>query len=126
MFTTRLSIMAVLTAWSLCQIAPAAAQEALPGQRLFKNQCSVCHQVVAGQKGIGPNLFGVVGRPAGSLPDFKYTDANKNSHLTWDAATLDQYLVAPRDLVPGTSMPYPGLTNEAQRAELIAYLASLK
>lgn len=105
---------------------PALAQDAAAGEKVFKIQCMACHAVVAGKKVVGPSLFGVVGRAAGSVADFKYTAANKNSGLTWDAATLDRYLQAPRTVVPGTAMTYAGLTKDTQRADLIAYLATLK
>ncbi len=105
---------------------PAAAQDAAAGEKVFKVQCMACHSVVPGKRGIGPNLYGVVGRPAGTVPDFHYTAANKNSGLTWDAATLDRYLAAPQQVVHGTSMTYAGLKNDTQRADLIAYLATQK
>jgi cytochrome c len=123
---TKLSGLAFLAAVSIGRISPATAQDASAGEKVFKTQCSVCHQVVPGKKGIGPNLFGVVGRAAGTLPDFHYTEANKNSGLTWDEATLDKYLQAPRQVVPGTAMTYAGLKDDTQRANLILYLASLK
>ena len=118
--------LAFLAAWSIGRLSPAAGQDAAAGETVFKTQCGVCHAVVPGKKGIGPNLFGVVGRPAGTVPDFHYTDANKNSGLTWDAATLDRYLQAPREVIPGTAMPYPGLKDDARRADLISYLSTLK
>ena len=104
----------------------AAARDAAAGEKVFKIQCTACHSVVPGKTGIGPNLHGVVGREAGTVPDFHYTAANKNSGLTWDAATLDRYLQAPQKVVPGTSMTYAGLKNDTQRADLIAYLATQK
>ncbi len=115
-----------VAALSIGQVTLARAQDAAAGAIVFKTQCAVCHQVIPDKKGIGPNLFGVVGRSAGSVAGFKYTDANKNSGLTWDAATLDRYLQAPRDVVPGTAMPYAGLKDDTQRANLIAYLSTLK
>jgi cytochrome c2 len=60
------------------------------------------------------------------VADFHYTEANRSSGLTWDVATLDSYLQAPRQMVPGTTMTYSGLKNDAQRADLIAYLSTLK
>lgn len=74
---------------------------------------------------VGPSLFGIVGRPAGSVPGFHYSAANRNSGLTWDTATLDKYLTNPRQMVPGTLMAYPGLTDARKRTDLIAYLATL-
>ena len=119
MRTTRLCGLAVLAAFSFGPMMPALAQNAAAGAGVFKTQCSVCHSVEAGKKGIGPNLLGVVGRPAGALADFKYTDANRKSGLTWDAATLDRYLQAPQKVVPGTAMPYPGLKDATQRGEVV-------
>jgi len=115
-------LLILLAVWA----SPGAAQDATAGEKVFKIQCMACHSNVAGKKGVGPNLFGVVGRPAGSVADFKYTAANKDSGLTWDAATLDRYLQAPRTVVPGTAMTYAGLKNDTQRADLIAYLATVK
>ena len=117
---------AVLLAVTAMSTLPAAAQDSAAGEKVFKIQCAACHSAVAGKKGVGPNLFGVFGRLAGSLPDFHYTAANKDSGLTWDAATLDRYLQAPRTVVPGTTMTYVGLKNDTQRADLIAYLATVK
>ena len=126
MLSNRICGVALLAAASIGQMSAAKARDVLPGEKVFKTQCSVCHQVVTGKKGIGPNLFGVVGRPAGSVAEFKYTEANKNSGITWDAPTLDRYLLAPKQVVPGTSMPYPGLKDNTQRTDLIAYLSILK
>lgn len=107
-------------------IAPAAAQDASAGEKVFKTQCAVCHAVVQGKNGIGPSLHDVVGRTAGSVPNYQHSAANKNSGLTWDDATLDRYLKAPQQVVPGTKMTYAGLKNDTQRADLIAYLGTLK
>ncbi len=74
---------------------------------------------------VGPSLFGIVGRPAGQVPGFHYSAANKSSALTWDAATLDRYLTSPRDVVPHTIMTYGGLKDAQKRANLIAYLSTL-
>jgi cytochrome c2 len=122
----RLLAAAVLLFISEGLTRPVRAEDAEAGSKVFKTQCSACHAAVAGKKGIGPSLFDVVGRAAGTVPDFHYTETNKNSGLTWDAATLDRYLQAPRQVVPGTAMAYAGLKNDTQRADLIAYLTTLK
>jgi cytochrome c len=88
-------------------------------------QCGICHAVAAGENRIGPTLFGVVGRAAGSVPGFNYTADHKKLGITWDAATLDKYLVNPRAMVPDTSMVYGGLKDDAERADLVAYLGTL-
>lgn len=87
--------------------------------------CRACHSVVKGKSGIGPSLNGVVGRPAASVAGFNYSTALKNSKLTWDDKTLDEFLAAPTKKVPGTRMPI-GTPDPAKRAALIAYLKSLK
>jgi cytochrome c len=75
---------------------PQDAQEAQQGRAVFQTNCSVCHTVQPNRTLVGPSLFGVVNRPAGQMPGFHYSDANKRSGLTWDPATLDRYLTAPR------------------------------
>jgi cytochrome c len=99
----------------------AQAQDAAKGKQIF-TKCQACHSLEAGTNKLGPSLHGVVGRASGSLEGFKYSDAMKNSHLTWDEATLDTYLTNPRKLVPGTKMVFPGLPNEQDRKDVIAYL----
>ncbi len=74
----------------------------------------------------GPSLAGIAGRAAGQVAGFKYSAANKDSALIWDAATLDKYLTNPREVVPHTTMTYAGLKDTTKRADLIAYLATLK
>jgi cytochrome c len=107
-------------------IAPAHAADPAAGQAVFKSQCAICHSPVAGKNMIGPSLFGVVGRKSGTVPGFHYSAANQNDNLTWDAATLDKYLTSPKTVVPGTTMTYAGLKDDTKRADLIAYLTTLK
>jgi cytochrome c len=126
MFNRVFAAIAAIAALSFAPISPAAAQEADAGQKVFRIHCAVCHANVAGRKGIGPSLFGVVGRTAGTEPGYSYSAANKDSGLVWDAATLDRYLKAPQQVVPGTKMTYAGLKPDDQRAALIVYLATLK
>jgi cytochrome c len=103
----------------------AFAADPAAGEKIFKAQCGICHAVVAGENRIGPTLFGVVGRRAGSVPGFNYTADHKKLGITWDAATLDKYLANPRAMVPDTSMLYAGLKDDAERADLVAYLETL-
>ena len=125
MSVTKFALAASLAVAAL-GITPAVAADADAGAKVFKTQCAVCHSPLAGKNMVGPSLFGIVGRKSGSAPGFKYTAANKDSGVTWDEATLDKYLPNPRAFIPGTTMTYAGLKNDAQRADLIAYLASLK
>jgi cytochrome c len=119
----RRAVIASLLLAGSATAAPAA--DAAAGQKIFKAQCGICHSVAAGVNGIGPTLFGVVGRSAGGAPGFQYTADHKKLGVTWDAATLDKYLANPRAMVPDTSMIYAGLKDDAERADLIAYLETL-
>ena len=105
--------------------AASAADEA-PGEKVFKTQCRACHSPVAGKNMIGPTLFGVVGRKAASLDNYNYSEAMKNFDGTWDPQTLDTYLTDPRVTVPNTKMIFPGLKDEKERQDVIAYLETLK
>src|SRR5690242_15456964 len=104
----------------------ARAQDAAAGSRVFSSQCDICHSPQPGRNVVGPSLFLVVGRHSGSVPGFAYSQANRQSGLTWDTATLDRYLAAPRQVVPGTLMTYPGLKDPKKRADLIVYLSTLR
>lgn len=100
----------------------ASAGDATAGAAVFK-RCMACHSVGPDAKNsVGPVLNGVVGRPAGTYPGYDYSGANKNSGLVWDEPTLTTYLRAPRKLVPGTKMTFPGLKKDKDIADVIAYL----
>ena len=122
-FRIRRAVIAGLLLAGSATAAPAA--DPAGGQQIFKAQCGICHSVAAGVNGIGPTLFGVVGRSAGGAPGFQYTADHKKLGVTWDAATLDKYLANPRAMVPDTTMIYAGLKDDADRANLIAYLETL-
>lgn len=118
--------LAFITLIGIAIFSPADGQDAAAGQELFRSQCSICHSPQPGRNIIGPSLFGVVGRHSGHIPSFHYSSANLLSGLTWDPATLDRYLTSPQQVVPGTLMTFPGLKNPQQRADVIAYLATLQ
>jgi len=101
-----------------------SAQGAGAGKQLFA-QCSVCHST-DGTNGMGPSLQGIVGRKAGSFPGFRYSRAMKGSSTIWASETLDAYLADPQKAIPGNVMPFSGLADAKQRADLIAYLNTLK
>ena len=123
----RISVRALLlAAVGIAALSGARAQEASAGRQVFQSQCSICHSPRPGRNIIGPSLFGVVGRHSGMIPTFSYSQANRRSGLTWTPGTLDRYLTAPQRVVPGTLMTYPGLRDPRQRADLIAYLATLR
>ncbi len=105
-------------------IAAGAASAADPaaGQKAFA-VCKACHQVGETAKNtVGPTLNGIVGRGAATLDGYKYSDAMKNSGLTWDAATLTEYLKNPKAKLPGTKMAFVGLKDDTKLADVIAYL----
>jgi cytochrome c len=100
----------------------AAAQDAAAGEKVFL-KCKACHQVgETAKNAVGPELNGVVGRKAGTVEGYNYSEANKGSGLTWDEATLKDYLKNPKAKVPGTKMIFPGLPQEADIDNVIAYL----
>jgi len=104
---------------------PVAAQaaDAEAGKTIF-NKCKACHQV--GKNAVGPDLKGVIGRKAGTHEGYTYSEAMKNSGLTWDEATIKTYLADPKKLVPGTKMVFMGIKDPADEDNLIAYLETLK
>lgn len=112
-----------LTALALAALpGAAAAQDAAAGETSFK-VCKACHQIGESAKSaVGPVLNGIVGRPAGTYEGYNYSDANKNSGITWDEATLTVYLKDPKAKVPGTKMAFPGLKKDEDIANVIAYL----
>jgi cytochrome c2 len=113
-----------LTLALICFRAGARAEE--DGDRLFRNTCGICHTLQPGQNRLGPTLAGIVGRKAGTVAGFDYSEANKNSNVIWDEAQLDQYLRNPKQFTPGTKMIFPGMKDAEQRKALIAYLRDPK
>jgi len=89
-------------------------------------QCAICHNFQEGQgPKVGPDLYGVVGRKIASVAGFNYTPALKGLSGTWTFEELNKWLADPRAMVPGTAMTFAGLSNEKQRADVIAYLDTL-
>jgi cytochrome c len=100
----------------------AVAQDAAAGEKTFV-VCRACHQIGPAAKiAVGPVLNGVVGRKAGTFPGYDYSAANKSSGIVWTPEELDKYLANPQVVVPHTKMIFPGLKNEQQRKDVIAYL----
>lgn len=121
----RLALLAAATT-AFFQTGASAAGDAAKGKDLF-GRCMVCHTAEkGGPNRVGPNLFGVVGRKAGTLPGYSYSTPMKNSGITWDEDVLAKYLVAPSKMVPGTKMPFGGFSDPEQAADVAAYLATLK
>lgn len=106
----------------LMTLAPARAQDAEAGQRVF-NQCRACHQVGEGARnGVGPIMNGLFGRKSGSIEGYNYSEANKSSGITWDEAVFAEYIKDPKAKIPGTKMIFAGLKNEQQVKDLTAFL----
>jgi cytochrome c len=110
---------AVMASMVAIAAAPAHAADAARGEQLYA-RCAACHALASDR--VGPRHCGLLGRRAGSVPGFLYTDGMKNSKLVWDAKTLDRFLAKPLAVVPGTSMTYDGVPEARDRADLIAYL----
>jgi len=106
--------------------AAQASGDVATGGALF-NRCAMCHSnTKGGPNKLGPGLFGVVGRKAGTYPGYSYSNAMKRTGFVWTSAKLMAYLAAPQQVVPGNNMPFAGIANPQQRADVVAYLATLK
>ncbi len=95
------------------------------GEKVFA-LCRSCHVLDEGVNRVGPSLYNVVGRASGSVAGFSYSDANKSSGVTWSEDVLFEYLKDPKGFMPGTKMTFPGIKDDQDRANLVAYLASTK
>jgi len=104
----------------------ADAADVSAGKEIFGRTCQNCHSIEIGVNKVGPSLWDVVGRPAASVPDYAYSSAMKGNKAVWTAASLDVYLADPRGDVHGVKMYFKGLPEAKDRADVIAYLATLK
>ncbi len=94
------------------------------GEQAFNNACRTCHTVKQGDNRLGPNLHKIVGRKAGSLPDYAFSSAMKEAGFVWDEEKLERFIANPDELVPGNNMkPYSGLASRDDRTKIIAFLA---
>jgi len=103
-----------------------AAGDAEAGKEVFAKKCAACHSIEAGKNKMGPTLAGVVGRKAGAVDGYNYSEALKASGKEWTAEVLEAWVKDPKGTVPGTKMIFPGLPADADRDNLVAYLATLK
>jgi cytochrome c len=107
--------------------APQQRQEAdaTSGQLVFNNVCRTCHTTREGDNRLGPNLYKIVGRKAGSLQNYSYSSAMKGAGFIWDESKLDRFIANPEQIVPGNNMkPFSGLASADDRAKVIAFLLS--
>ena len=103
---------------------PSQAAEDTSGQLAFNNACRTCHIMREGDNRLGPNLHKIIGRKAGSLPDYAFSSAMKEAGFVWDEEKLDRFIANPDEVVPGNNMkPYGGLSSSEDRKKIIAFLA---
>ena len=112
----------VLVIAAVSVLATGVAQaDAKRGEKLFE-ECRACHALEPGASSVGPDLHGVIGRKAGAREDFRYSPALKKSGITWSRQTLDAYVADPQKAVPANRMPYGGMPEAKDRADLIDYV----
>ena len=134
--TKRIFALALLVATGLLLAlgAPGGAQtaavpqgDAAAGEQSFRRLCTSCHIVAAeGPRRLGPTLFGVVGRHSSSVQGFNYSQGNRNANLDWTPEVLFEYLKNPRAMVPNTTMAFAGIRDDQERANVVAYLQTLR
>jgi cytochrome c len=101
-------------------------KEVASEQQVFNNACRTCHTIKEGDNRQGPNLYKIIGRKAGSLPDYNYSSAMKGAGFVWDEEKLEHFITSPDEVVPGNNMkPYSGLASTDDRAKVIAFLKSV-
>ena len=111
-----------LTAVSVLLASAAAAQDDA-GQMMFNNACRTCHVVKEGDNRLGPNLYRIIGRLAGSVDTYGYSSALENADFVWDEETLDRFIANPEQVVPGNNMkPFGGISSKEDRAKIIGFL----
>jgi cytochrome c len=120
----KLTLSALIVIASSAAAAPAAqAQDAAAGKMSF-NKCLACHAIGEGAKNkVGPQLDGLDGRKSGTAPDYNYSDANKNSGITWNEAQFKEYIKDPKAKIPGTKMAFAGIKNEKEINDLWAFIS---
>lgn len=120
---TSRRLRAVCAALALVVAAGAAHADgdAARGEKKFE-ECATCHSLMDGQNGVGPSLHSLFGRKAAAIADFRYSAPMRRSGITWTAKTLDEFLADPQKVVAGNRMPFAGLLDAGDRADLIAYL----
>jgi cytochrome c len=107
------------------ELAPQNADVA-SGQQAFNNLCRTCHSTREGDNRLGPHVWGIIGRKAGSLPNYSYSSAMKGADFVWDEEKLERFIAKPDETVPGNNMkPYGGLASAESRVKLIAFLKTL-
>ncbi|MDX6750836.1 cytochrome c family protein [Geminicoccaceae bacterium 1502E] len=118
---TKKIVLGLALAGAMLPLAAHAAGDAENGAKVYK-RCAACHVVDKEMNRVGPHLVGLFGREAGSVEGYRYSDAMKESGVTWDEETIDKYVENPKSFIPKNKMSFPGLKKEEDRQDLIAYL----
>ena len=119
----NLTLSVVVLVSAIAAASSARAQDVAAGETSF-HKCMACHSIGEGAKNkVGPQLNGIDGRHSGTAPDYSYSDANKNSGITWNEAEFKEYIKDPKAKVPGTKMIFPGIKNEKEANDLWAYIS---
>jgi cytochrome c len=122
-FMKNLTVSALIVLASSVAASVALAQDVTAGKSSF-NKCLACHAIGEGAKNkVGPELNGLDGRKSGTAPDYSYSDANKNSGITWNEAEFKEYIKDPKAKVPGTKMTFAGIKNEKEINDLWAFVS---
>ena len=126
----RMLLISALSGIAYILSSPSALPQAsqgmggVSGQQAFNNACRTCHMVKEGDNRLGPNLYKIVGRKAGSLRDYAFSSAMKEADFVWDEEKLDHFIAKPDEVVPGNNMkPYGGLSSSDDRKRIIGFLA---
>ncbi|MGI9506655.1 MAG: c-type cytochrome [Geminicoccaceae bacterium] len=119
--TIRIGSLAALITLALASNAAVADGDVEKGEKVFK-KCKTCHFVDKEKNKVGPHLVGIMGRAAGAVDGFKYSDAMKESGITWDEESIAAYVADPKGFIKGNKMAFPGLKKEDQIADVIAYI----
>src|SRR6266446_6436589 len=116
----------LLSPSSLAQELLSQGTEASSEQQVFNNACRTCHTIKEGDNRLGPNLYKIIGRKAGSLPDYNYSSAMKGAGFVWDEEKLEHFIANPDEVVPGNNMkPYSGLASTDDRKKVMVFLLSV-
>jgi len=122
MRTLALAATAAALTLALSQTARADG-DAAKGEKVF-GKCKACHEIASDKNKVGPTLHGVIGRKAGTVPGFKYSEAMAGADVTWDATTIAEYVAKPKEFVPGNKMAFAGLKKEDEIEDLVAYISA--
>lgn len=113
--------------WGAAQVVGGAiAADAKQGERAFRRLCSACHAPTPGVTRLGPSLYGVIGRESGAMPGFAYSPAYAEGRVVWTPDVLEEYLKDPKAYMPGSRMNFAGIRSEVERADVVAYLETLR